>query len=192
LRILDFGLERNRFTAIFNPKSAIQNPKSRPRGSHAIALRRLRRAIYSHCGAMIGRLLSSEFRRDGMGTTVSIGKAKILLVEDHDDTARALARLLNLSGYQVQTAATFQTALRMCGEEKFDLLISDVGLPDGSGYDLMREILSRRCVSKGIAVSGYGTEQDVEQSRQAGFTEHLVKPVSIEILRDTIQRVILT
>jgi DNA-binding response OmpR family regulator len=123
---------------------------------------------------------------------VAESKARILLVEDHDDTAKALARLLHLSGYQVQTAATFASALELCDAGNFDLLISDVGLPDGSGYDLMREILSRRCVSKGIAVSGYGTEQDVEQSRLAGFTEHLVKPVSFEILRDTIQRVILT
>jgi CheY-like chemotaxis protein len=122
---------------------------------------------------------------------VSAAGTKILLVEDHDDTARALARLLNLSGYQVLTAGTFAGALQLCGKEKFDLLISDVGLPDGSGYDLMREILSRRCLAKGIAVSGYGTEQDVEQSLQAGFTEHLVKPVAFDKLRDAIQRVIL-
>jgi two-component system CheB/CheR fusion protein len=122
----------------------------------------------------------------------SNAKGRILLVEDHDDTAKALARLLNLSGYQVETAGTFASALEICDGGKFDLVISDVGLPDGSGYDLMREILARRCVSKGIAVSGYGTEQDVEQSMLAGFTEHLVKPVSFELLRDTIQRVILT
>src|SRR5215212_7208058 len=89
------------------------------------------------------------------GQMVADGKAKILLVEDHDDTARALARLLNLSGYCVQTAGTFAGAIELCGKQKFDLLISDVGLPDGSGYDLMREIVARRCTSKGIAVSGY-------------------------------------
>ena len=121
---------------------------------------------------------------------VSNAKAKILLVEDHDDTARALARLLNLSGYHVLTAGTFASAMELCGQQHFDLLISDVGLPDGSGYDLMRQIAARRCVSKGIAVSGYGTEQDVAESLEAGFCEHLVKPVAFDKLRDAIRRVI--
>jgi CheY-like chemotaxis protein len=117
-------------------------------------------------------------------------RATILLVEDHSDTARAMARLLNLSGYKVHTAGNFASAIKLCEANQFDLLISDVGLPDGSGYDLMREVLNRRCTSKGIAVSGYGTEQDVEQSLRAGFSAHLVKPVNFEDLRDTILRVI--
>jgi len=117
-------------------------------------------------------------------------RAKILLVEDHDDTARVLTRLLNLSGYQVECAGSYSDALRLCDNQQFDLLISDVGLPDGSGYDLMREVISRRCASKGIAVSGYGTEHDVKRSLQAGFSEHLVKPVQFDTLREAIQRVV--
>ena len=120
----------------------------------------------------------------------TINRAKILLVEDHDDTARVLSRLLNLSGYQVSTAGTYASAMELCGKQQFDLLISDVGLPDGSGYDLMREIVARQCVSKGIAVSGYGAEEDVEASLRAGFTAHLVKPVAFDKLRETIQRII--
>src|SRR4051812_712309 len=103
------------------------------------------------------------------------GRAKILLVEDHTDTARVLARLLGLSGYHVSTADTFAAAMQLCDQQKFDLLISDVGLPDGSGYDLMRQIMQRRCAAKGIAVSGYGSDKDVAESLQAGFAEHLVK-----------------
>src|SRR5437764_12473951 len=122
-----------------------------------------------------------------MTSTLSNG-ARILLVEDHDDTARVLSRLLNLSGYDVHTTGTCAGALDMLGKQQFDLLISDVGLPDGSGYDLMREIHALRCAAKGIAVSGYGTEQDVEQSLRAGFAEHLVKPVAFETLRDAIRR----
>ncbi len=121
---------------------------------------------------------------------VATDQAKILLVEDHDDTARVLARLLKLAGYQVATTGTFAGALDLCGRDRFDLVISDVGLPDGSGYDLMREILERKCVSKGIAVSGYGGDDEVEQSRRAGFTEHLVKPVAFDALRAAIKRVI--
>src|SRR5688572_11728781 len=123
-------------------------------------------------------------------TTVSTHK--ILLVEDHHDTARAMARLLNLSGYNVRTANTYRSAMEICDEEQFDLVISDVGLPDGSGYDLMREMLERACTTKGIAVSGYGTEKDVEDSLRAGFTLHLVKPVEFNVLCDAIRRVIPT
>ena len=117
-------------------------------------------------------------------------RATILLVEDHDDTARVLTRLLNMSGYRVHCADCYSAALRLCDEHQFDLLISDVGLPDGSGYDLMREVIARRCASKGIAVSGYGTENDVKQSLQAGFSEHLVKPVQFDTLRDAIRRIV--
>ena len=120
----------------------------------------------------------------------TVATQKILLVEDHHDTARAMARLLNLSGYAVRTANTYRSAIEICDEEQFDLVISDVGLPDGSGYDLMREMLDRACTTKGIAVSGYGTEKDVEDSLRAGFTVHLVKPVEFEVLCDAIRRVI--
>jgi CheY-like chemotaxis protein len=120
----------------------------------------------------------------------SATRAKILLVEDHDDTARVLTRLLHLSGYQVACAGSYSDALRLCDEHQFDLLISDVGLPDGSGYDLMREAIARRCTSKGIAVSGYGAEADVQQSLQAGFSEHLVKPVQFDTLKEAIRRVV--
>jgi DNA-binding response OmpR family regulator len=120
----------------------------------------------------------------------TIATHKILLVEDHHDTARAMARLLNLSGYKVQTANTYASALQICDAEDFDLIISDVGLPDGSGYDLMREMLERECTTKGIAVSGYGSEQDVKDSLRAGFAVHLVKPVEFDVLCDAIRRVI--
>jgi DNA-binding NtrC family response regulator len=124
--------------------------------------------------------------------TDTAARARILLVEDHDDTARAMARLLNLSGYNVQTADCVANAIKLCEKNEFDLLISDVGLPDGSGYDLMREVINRRCTSKGIAVSGYGSEQDVELSIRAGFSLHLVKPVAFDTLRDAIMRIIPT
>ena len=126
-----------------------------------------------------------------MTTTSQIASRKILLVEDHLDTAKAMARLLNLSGYHVETATNYHDAISLCQQKQFDLLISDVGLPDGTGYDLMREMLDRECATKGIAVSGYGSQNDVQQSIQAGFSEHLVKPVAFDALREAIRRVIL-
>ena len=121
--------------------------------------------------------------RMGMGNTVK----DILLVEDHLDTSTALRRLLEMSGYRVGTADTVQSALELCRRQRFDLLISDIGLPDGTGHELMKE-LAQRYNAKGIVLSGFGQESDIEKSRQAGFIEHLVKPISIESLQEAIER----
>jgi CheY-like chemotaxis protein len=115
---------------------------------------------------------------------------RILLVEDHADTAKAMARLLSLSGYTVETAGCCADALQFCGQATFDLIISDVGLPDGSGYDLMQQLINEKCTARGIAVSGYGDQHDMEMSRKAGFSEHLIKPVKFDALKEAIQRVI--
>lgn len=114
---------------------------------------------------------------------------RILLVDDHADTLRSMDRLLRLRGYLVCTALTVAAALDSAANQPFDLLISDVGLPDGTGMDLMREL--RRVhgeALRGIALSGYGMEEDVTRSHDAGFTEHLTKPVDIATLEAVISR----
>jgi PAS domain S-box-containing protein len=117
----------------------------------------------------------------------------ILLVEDHADTAEAMASLLEILGHRVTTARTFSgalaaAALQVGSGQGFDLLISDLGLPDGSGFDLMRE-LTRRYGLKGIALSGYGMEEDLRRSEEAGFEKHLTKPISLESLQAVIREV---
>ena len=116
-------------------------------------------------------------------------QCRILLVEDHADTARAMAMVLNRQGYVVRTADTIAGALRAADAEPFDLIISDLGLPDGSGLDLMRQLTARRPI-KGIAVSGYGMEEDMRQSRDAGFCDHIVKPINLRQLDDVVKRAI--
>jgi signal transduction histidine kinase/ActR/RegA family two-component response regulator len=113
---------------------------------------------------------------------------RILLVEDHADTARMLARLLSSSGHSVETAASVASALELAEKHPFDVIISDIGLPDASGYELMEQI-SRRHGIRGIALSGYGMERDMQRSRDAGFSEHLVKPINLEQLEAVIRRV---
>ncbi len=113
-------------------------------------------------------------------------KLRILLVEDNGDTAQILKRLLVHQGHQVQTAADVATALELAERDSFDLLLSDLGLPDRSGLELMRELRAKGRNLPGIALSGYGQEQDIRQSREAGFVEHLVKPVSIQQLHRAI------
>jgi PAS domain S-box-containing protein len=102
---------------------------------------------------------------------------RILLVEDNADTAELLAELLQLHGYGVKTADTVASALRLADAEKFDLIVSDLGLPDGTGLDLMRQLGARHRLP-GVALSGYGFERDIQEARAAGFWEHLTKPVN--------------
>ncbi|HEV2293106.1 MAG TPA: PAS domain-containing protein [Tepidisphaeraceae bacterium] len=113
---------------------------------------------------------------------------RVLLVEDHADSAKTLVRLLRLDGTDVQWASTVAAAVELASSELFDVVVSDLGLPDGSGHDLIRQLLRERPV-RGIAMSGYGMEDDIRQSREAGFVEHLVKPVNLPQLREAIRRV---
>jgi PAS domain S-box-containing protein len=115
----------------------------------------------------------------------------ILLVEDHADTAEAMADLLRVRGYRVTVALSRAAGLAAAadGSPSIDVVVSDLGLPDGSGLDLMREISARYRLS-GIAVSGFGTEEDIRQSREAGFAEHLTKPIDLRDLERALQRVV--
>ncbi|QIF04008.1 hybrid sensor histidine kinase/response regulator [Roseimicrobium sp. ORNL1] len=100
----------------------------------------------------------------------------LLLVEDHIDTAKVLGRIISREGYQVHLAGSIGEAVRLCEKQPMDCVISDIGLPDGSGTELLAKLNQIR-PTRGIALSGYGTERDVERSRKAGFSEHLTKPV---------------
>jgi CheY-like chemotaxis protein len=113
---------------------------------------------------------------------------RLLLVEDHPDTAEILSRLLRAGGYQVQTAHSATAALQLASSSRFDLLVSDVGLPDATGYELMHQLQSLYGL-KGIAMTGYGMEEDLRKGREAGFSEHLVKPIDLAKLHEAIRRV---
>jgi signal transduction histidine kinase len=113
---------------------------------------------------------------------------RILLVEDHDATSRVLSLLLKQMNHQVTAAPTVADALRHVEAAPFDLLISDLGLPDGTGLDLMRQIRQKHAIT-GICLSGYGMDQDIIQSREAGFIEHLIKPVDLPRLKSAIESV---
>ena len=113
---------------------------------------------------------------------------RILLVEDHESTLAVLRKLLASHGHEVTTATSNQSALAAAEEGEFDLVISDLGLPDGLAYELMGT-LRRRWGIRGIALSGYGAEADVVRTRASGFAEHLTKPVDLETLLEAIERV---
>lgn len=105
----------------------------------------------------------------------------ILLVEDNADTLRVMSRLLTKKGHRVTAVSSVISAIEAAERERFDLLVSDIGLPDGSGLDVMRAIRTRT-PTKGIAFSGYGMDDDIRKSEEAGFFAHLTKPVDFSRL----------
>jgi CheY-like chemotaxis protein len=112
---------------------------------------------------------------------------RILLVEDHSDSAAVVVRALSMRGHAVEAVRSAGEALRRCREGTYDLLIADIGLPDVDGWALL-EAVRGRCVPRAIALTGYGGAAEVERSRTAGFDAHLTKPVEIGVLLETVGR----
>lgn len=125
--------------------------------------------------------------RGPSATPPPAGSQRLLLVEDHEATLQVLTRLLGRAGYRVTTAGTVAGAREIAAREPFDLVVSDIGLPDGTGIELMEALHSRHGL-RGIALTGYGMEDDLRRSREVGFVEHLVKPVDFAQLRRAIER----
>lgn len=123
--------------------------------------------------------------------SISARSLRVLLVEDHADTAAQLSRLLKRAGHEVTCAGSVREAQETASRDRdkeFDILISDLGLPDGSGHDLMRDLARDRHIP-GIALSGYGMEDDIQNSIAAGFSRHMTKPVDWQELKVAIQKV---
>lgn len=112
---------------------------------------------------------------------------RILLVEDHEPTRLTLKQLLLRRHYEVSAAGTVQEARALAQAGRFDLLVSDIGLPDGDGCALMEELRERYKLS-GIALTGYGMEDDVDRCKRAGFTTHLIKPIRIQALDEALNQ----
>lgn len=108
---------------------------------------------------------------------------RLLLVEDHEPTLAVLKRLLVRAGHQVVTAGSVASASAAAEAGRFDVVISDLGLPDGTGLEVMSRLRAIEPRLRGIALSGYGMEEDIRRSMEAGFSAHLVKPVDFDQLR---------
>jgi PAS domain S-box-containing protein len=113
-------------------------------------------------------------RRDAHGIS-------ILLVEDHEDSAEVMKRLLSEKGYRVETCATVAEAIKLSRERSFHLLLSDIGLPDGTGIDLIRQVRQHSTIPA-IALTGFGSDQDIARYKEAGFDAHITKPVNFQKL----------
>ncbi|CCD35718.1 FIG00974056: hypothetical protein [Candidatus Paraburkholderia kirkii UZHbot1] len=112
---------------------------------------------------------------------------KVLLVEDNEQTSSAMAEVLEMLGHEVTVAVTVAQALECANSGPFDLLVSDIGLPDGSGLDIARAWQNLQPGKPSVAITGYGMDEDIRRCREAGFLDHLTKPVNFSRLEGLIQ-----
>jgi len=112
-----------------------------------------------------------------------LGKSlRILVVEDHADTLRVLARLLDHFGHEISVPNGAQSALEIVDSKEFDVVLSDIGLPDGTGYEVIAQAKRKQPI-KGVALTGFDKDEDIKRSKEAGFDFHLSKPVDFHELR---------
>jgi len=130
-----------------------------------------------------------EMSEDRSRAEYNSGKSlRILLVEDHSDTLQALSRLLNHFGHEISTADGARSALDMINAKEFDVVLCDIALPDGNGYDVIAEA-KRKGAVKAVAISGFAARDDIERGRKAGFDFHLAKPVDFHELRSVLGQI---
>ncbi|WP_074310562.1 PAS domain S-box protein [Singulisphaera sp. GP187] len=208
------GVEPDILPTIFDPFQQGETSITRRFGGLGLGLAICRGVVEAHGGT-----ITAESRGKSQGTTfrivlkalpsreveengqlqgkhpVSVRAAspsstlKILVVEDEEATRRLMARLLRGLGHDVSTAGTIAEATETAEADLFDLIVSDIGLPDGSGLELMRRIVKQRGPVPAIALTGYGMEEDIVRSRAAGFTAHMTKPIDFTKLEAMIRQV---
>ena len=202
------GIEPAFLSRIFDPFEQGERSRSRGLGGLGLGLAISKNLMDAHGGSIAvespGHDLGSTFtieldtipapddaRAGARPATESNQTAgvRILLVEDNCDTGGLLRKILQRRGYHVDLATTMECALSMAGHATYDLLVSDVGLPDGNGLELMRRLRETRAIP-GIAMSGFGMDEDIRRSREAGFSDHLTKPIGLARLEDAIEKAI--
>ena len=213
IRTIDsgIGIDRAKIEKIFNAFEQGQSSITRKFGGLGLGLAISKAMVRAHGGS-----IAVESPGLGQGTTFSVilntvpaptnaqpaaapaplpneekakrpdRKGHLLVVDDHHDTCVGMKLLLERRGYRITLAHTADQAIEKAQVEKFDLLISDIGLPDRSGYELMKELRARSAL-RGIALSGFGMENDISKARAAGFSRHLTKPINFERLDEAIR-----
>jgi PAS domain S-box-containing protein len=199
------GIEVERQTSLFTPFEQADPSVTRQFGGLGLGLAICKYLVELHNGAIAvqsrGRSYGATFKvtldtvaacteKTGVdsGTQKRTKPLRILLVEDHGDTRHTLSRLLTHFGHQISVAENTQTALEMVQSEKFDVVLSDIGLPDGSGYEVISQAKRKQPI-KAVAITGFGTDEDVRRGKEAGFDFHLVKPIDFHELRNVLDKV---
>ena len=196
------GIEPEILPRIFNPFEQGERGKIRQFGGLGLGLHIARNVVELHQG----RLSAFSLGKD-QGTTFTVElptihprkkmqqlplpwgpetrSLRVLLVEDNPDNLLVFVKILKMWGHVPTPAENVTAALELASQQEFDLLITDLGLPDGSGMEVMRALKKRSSIPC-IALSGFATEDDIQQSLTAGFAYHLVKPVNLAALKRAI------
>ena len=200
------GIEPERQASIFEPFHQGERSITRRFGGLGLGLTISKTLLDLHGGRIhvesLGKNQGTTFRvfldllgepvatpSDGhTGGVVTSKKLRLLLVDDHADTRGILSRLLTKCGHEVLTADSASSALEILDSGRFDALISDIGLPETSGYELVRQAKQRQSL-KGIALSGLGMEEDLQRSFEAGFDHHLTKPINFHDLQSLLEKI---
>ena len=200
------GIEVERQASLFKPFEQANPSIRRQFGGLGLGLAISKHLVDLHGGAIEvqsrGRSYGTTFKvildvvaKDAEKTEMApqaprkpVKRLRILLVEDHRDTRHTLSRLLTHFGHQIFVADNRQSALEMVRSEKFDVVLSDIGLPDGSGYDVISQAKRKQPI-KAVAITGFGTDEDVRRGKEAGFDFHLVKPIDFNELRNVLDKV---
>ena len=129
--------------------------------------------------------MSDERTRDSYNSGKSL---RILVVEDHSETLEALSHLLSHFGHEISVADGAQNARNILDSKEFDVVLCDIRLPDGSGYDIISEAKRKQSV-KGVALTGFDKDEDIRRGKEAGFDFHLTKPVDFHELRTVLGQI---
>jgi signal transduction histidine kinase/ActR/RegA family two-component response regulator len=200
-----FGIEPDVLQKLFRPFEQGMQHNQASRMGLGLGLAISRRLAEAHGGEIVA---SSEGKGKGAMFTVRLpvlpvnpatsapvpspsGVATeplvILLVEDHQPTRAVLTRLLQGLGHEVAPASCVADAVKIAQSQAIDVLISDLGLPDGTGIDILSQA-GKNLGERAIALTGYGSAEDLEATRRAGFAEHLTKPIEFAALERTLKR----
>lgn len=199
------GIEPERLASLFKPFEQADPSVTRQFGGLGLGLAISKHLVQLHRGTIEvesrGRSFGSTFKvvlptvRAELATGRKSRTARrpskplrILLVEDHRDTRYTLSRLLTHFGHEVLAADNVHRALEIIGSGEIDVLLCDIGLPDGSGYDVITQAKRKRPIHA-VALTGFGTEDDIRRSKEAGFDLHLVKPIDLHELQAVLEKV---
>src|SRR5437762_5005111 len=208
LQITDngIGIEIERQASLFRPFEQADPSLSRQFGGLGLGLAISKHLVDLHRGAINGQsrgrsygatfkvtldVVANNVEKSGVNSQAPQKPAKplrILLVEDHGDTRQTLSRLLSHFGHQISVADNTQSALEIVQSQQFDVVLSDIGLPDGSGYEVITQAKRKQPI-KAVAITGFGTDEDVRRGKEAGFDFHLVKPIDFHELRTVLDQV---
>lgn len=202
------GMSEEVISRIFNPFEQADISISRRYGGLGLGLALTKALVEAHGGRIEaesagpdrGTLMKVQFQTVSnlaapapeklAASDAAVASLRVLVVEDHSDTRRTLERLLRKWGHEVTSAEDLAGARAQLAARDFDLLLTDLGLPDGHGAELMDEIRGKESPPVAIALSGFGTEHDTQRSMEAGFAAHFTKPVGMHSLKGKIAEIV--